>query len=116
MAKAGYPAIKDQVEYIEIGNEPNSYPGRGRPSKYSPHDYVAEVRRYSKAVSKALGLKPDSRKYQAVALGSPDHFQNSDSKVAPGPWYPNALFEAGLASSVGEIGAVSMHWWVWYLV
>lgn len=108
-AKAGFSAFRSQIEFLEIGNEPNSYPGTVRSQSYAPHDYINEFTEFSDAVNSAVGLASDKRIYQAIALLSPPGYEHSDDPVAPGAWYPNALFGDGLSKLAPRFGAVSMH-------
>ncbi|KAI9746230.1 MAG: hypothetical protein M1818_000911 [Claussenomyces sp. TS43310] len=57
------------LESLELGNEPNAYPGVDRPSDYSPANYSTEWLQYTPELISALGL-PEGPTQQALAIGS----------------------------------------------
>lgn len=108
MAKAGFPIISNQLEFLELGNEPQAYPGVNRAASYSPQDYISEFTQWSSAVNTALGLKQNDPIYQAINLGSPGP---SNVPATPGPWYPVAMFKDGLSNVAAKLGSISMHYY-----
>lgn len=71
-ARAAYNSIgADRIEQLEIGNEPNFYPGADRKHPYRPREYVKEWIRLANAVLEALGIDQNKPIFQAVALASP---------------------------------------------
>lgn len=103
-AKAGYEAIgPDRIEQLELGNEPNSYPGWGdRARSYGPRDYVKEWQDWTAEISNALGIPLDEPTYQAVALTSPQF-------PPMGPWTAQNLFHLGLEDVRPRISSYSIH-------
>lgn len=104
-AKVGFGTIRrDRIDSLEIGNEPNFYPGGDRPRGYSPADFVTEWANWTTIVSEALGISTDKPVWEAVALASP--------RYPPiGRWNARNIFNAGLgATGVRErIKSYSIH-------
>ncbi|KAJ6443625.1 glycoside hydrolase family 79 [Purpureocillium lavendulum] len=47
-------ALRHRLIALEIGNEPDLYPGRARPANYTVVDYVREWTRYANAISRRV--------------------------------------------------------------
>ena len=59
----------DSLYALEIGNEPNFYPGSDRPASYDPAEYVAQWKEWADALEGNISL-PAGPQFQAIALAS----------------------------------------------
>lgn len=72
-AHDGYAAVgKENIESIEIGNEPNYYvsPGNFRPSGWNAADYDSQWAAWAANVSATLGLAPNDKIYNLFTVAT----------------------------------------------
>lgn len=100
-AQHAVDALGDQLIAIEIGNEPNFYPGSNRPISYNMTDYLAEWTTRAQAISEQVLQKASwklSRKrfFQALVVVSVD---NDNYTFSAGDWQPLTALDDGLATN-----------------
>ncbi|KAL9714254.1 hypothetical protein Ac2012v2_002564 [Leucoagaricus gongylophorus] len=102
------PAIKDRgivLDAIEIGNEPDLYPGNGhRPGNYTSTQYVKEWTVFAANISAAVGISPSSStKLWGASFAGSSHTASGFS--------PQAIFSEGLLDNPtgGLISTISQH-------
>ncbi|KAK2589849.1 hypothetical protein QQS21_012471 [Conoideocrella luteorostrata] len=92
----------ENLEALEIGNEPDLYVRQGVRSKpYGPAEYSAEWKAYSDWLVASLGL-PNKPLFQALTFAGATDGQGDRA------WTPHNALDAGMASG-GRIKTVSIH-------
>ncbi|KAK2806703.1 hypothetical protein FQN50_005697 [Emmonsiellopsis sp. PD_5] len=81
-----YEAVGAENLYaLEIGNEPNNYPGNVRPDDWSREEYVTQWRDWTARISGELGFEENSKVWQAIGL-APGTGKPGFPPKAPGDW------------------------------
>ncbi|KAJ5083921.1 hypothetical protein NUU61_008500 [Penicillium alfredii] len=95
---------------LEIGNEPDNYPGPDRPKGWTQKQFGEQWGKWSRAIADKLKIPVDGGMFQAVALASQTGKTNFPGGT-PESWKIGDIFKAKLSDFTDRMKTVSMHYY-----